>query len=487
MLNFAESDSTAWTRDNNPEGLRLWWRVCGANSDGTPKADVPTYSLEGPSGTPDQFARLYGQLKMLYEQYGFRRFILNHPAGSMFGREFVIPNGQPHAGAKYFGGEDIPFNEWDALPQWKQQQFSSPAGVFQAFRLKHTDATFELYMGSAILDNTATLHMHANSETYPGTQTNLQPAPTGDTPEIRNCFNGSPLDWNSSGLPISRQYWIKRNTQVMPEISFDPRESAHLARLSDVIGPWIACGFKMFWLDAGVMSVCNGPANQHRRYGLDEICSDPYYMKHGVRFGGENIPAGNNHDLIETCSTGRTPYMELDGNIFDVPNGQWRFTNRPVWDPTQAPESECHYLVSTLIAPNGFTSFEQVGEARLRGYIATPYYAKWRDDFPNDEEHALRIVQRWYSQGTIPIADFNGDGVVNQTDIDDFNRAWGRWNENGSRTLVGDRKIVVFGMGDVNGDGGIDNKDQTVFMDAVSQAVGGSLGPTITFPCPIGL
>ena len=70
-------------------------------------------------------------------------------------------------------------------------------------------------------------------------------------------------------------------------------------------------------------------------------------------------------------------------------------------------------------------------------------------------------MKRWYSMGWIQIADFNGDGIVNSTDL-----SMGQAAIQQSLERIASNQTVwpiVYGNGDIDGDGDIDSFDNTYF------------------------
>ncbi len=72
--------------------------------------------------------------------------------------------------------------------------------------------------------------------------------------------------------------------------------------------------------------------------------------------------------------------------------------------------------------------------------------------YPDDSISNKRFEKwkRWYSFGMIQVADFNGDGLVNNSDQLDLYEAMNNWSPG---------EVTVFGSGDVNQDGTITYAD----------------------------
>jgi hypothetical protein len=480
---FPQSDHTKWTPENNPEGLRSWWRAEGQAQDGGPVADEPIDVDE--NGHPDQFEALVWQLEKLYTEFGVRRFILWIPAGSYFGYQKFLNN---NVNLPYFIGQDLPANQWYGMPAWKRAQFSSSTGKFQQWRAAHPSVKFDLYMGAPLMDDACTLHCRGGGKTYPGTLVNEPTLPS--SPRVRYVWTEHPTLANTR---VQANRWVVRNDFVNDSRAIDPRDESHIDRIYTIFNPWIQSGIRTFWLDAAAVRECSDPTNpvydfSRPRWGVHELAYAPFLINRGVRIGGEAFPTvDDNGQNVNPCDIRQIPYLGLDSWLYsrNNPDGTvdltWRYTGSfdrylPPPDNSFA-DTEPHWF-----AAGDISTFERLGEARVRGYVVSPFYNmyRWHNGILDDVS-MVRRVQRWYSMGEIQIADFNGDGVVGinphpQTGLgagtierDDwyaFHQYWNAYQDNvtnGGST----RPFTVFAMGDICGatygsppDGHIDDIDR---------------------------
>lgn len=457
-LMFPQNGSEKWTPDNNPEGLRGWWRKEGQRPDGGPVLDEPIDYNQNVH--PDQFEALVWQLENLYTNYGVRRFILWLPAGSYFGQLRFMNNS---VNEPYYIGQDFSSNQWYGMPAWKREQFTSATGVFQQWRAAHPSAKFDLYMGAPLMDDVCTLHAHPASKTYPNEVPGQPPLPS--EPRVRNLLIAGP---NNTRVAADR--WVVRNEYTTESRALDPRDQTHVDYMFTNLNPWIQCGIRTFWLDAGADRMCTNmtPAFDYRRprWGMHEFAYASFLSDRGVRIGGENFPTvdDDGHN-VDDCEVRQIPYLGLDSWLYsrNTPNGtvqDWRYQGNfarymPPPDQTVA-DSEPHWWAAGAVS-----TFERLGEARYRGYVTSTYYNlyQWAGDIIDDAS-TLRKVQRWYSMGKITIADFNGDGIIgeapggagsiNGDDVFAFNHYWNNCNDD---VTVGgtSRPFTVFAQGDVCG------------------------------------
>jgi hypothetical protein len=450
------------SHDLDPYGLNWWWgRFQRATAAGqTPIADedldrnsvrldsdgYPEYFVQNPdengdgvpdtNGKKDKWEAFEAHLDYYYEKIGIRRFILKLPGGNVIDQDFNV-------------------NQWQMMPAWKQELFSNYNSAFNVWRRRpdRQGAVFEVYVGGPIPLGLCS----------PCFRDNPNPLPSPPITPLFDARSDANLKWvvNCTGQAVSEQFvpWNQRHVDLMVE----------------ALKPWVDAGFKGIWLDAinENAKVPSGPtplpgerANAQRRRGLLELAYMPIFRNQQVRIGAETFPArwfpntGGNAATIDDCAVGYTRWFGL-GRVATTwdPNAQpptpkRAFHNNNDWFFDR---SKSEVLIALAAADRGSGiveapwSFDEIGEARRRGFVLAMYNTR------DQKAPTLGAMMRWYSMGKIEVADFNGDGDVNEADRQKFDTEFAISFANPTG------RLAVFATGDVYPDGVFDGNDQSLF------------------------
>lgn len=376
----------------NSRGLFTEWYAPGT-------ADVGT-DLDN-DGFKDETEFLISLMDKLYDE-GFRRFILQAPAGATFGRPYV----QQPSGIQLWGIQSFSMNQWGPLAQYKKDFFSNPLERWQAWIALRNQApdpqfhvTMEIYLGAPVADGTCTLCLTPNQ--WSDDESDPQPR---DVP-----FRVTP-DGNGGWIVDSEIFWVSGCGQRLEGQDFDPRRADHVDYVFANLMPWRDAQITRFWLDAG--SSNQDLPGRRSRWGSLELSYHPILRSLGCTFGIETIPTVNTLEVLDYCSIGKAPWMVVQSKAMRCPGdaevctaAQRDFYNS--WWFSRA-TSEVHMLVDV-----GDLTFNELGLARDRGFVVT---------LESDKNERYRdLIKRWYSMGEIWIPDFDANGVVNQADLDLFN------------------------------------------------------------------
>jgi hypothetical protein len=252
------------------------------------------------------------------------------------------------------------------------------------------------------------------------------------------------------GIPLFNAFWSEPFEATHDLFPLNPHFESHTAAFWREIKPWTDCGVRTIWLDASSSNTTTNP----RRWGALEISHNPYLRSQGIRIGGETIPTFSTpNQAVDDCALAVMKWLA---------NGQVIFTSgcdgtrprqiKPIYDFNRA-NSEVHVADS---CDGGGLDWEEWRAARARGFVVSMYFGKGMPQ--------VELTKRWYSMGTIVVADFNSDGVVNAQDDADAYAA--------THPTIADT-ITVFATGDINEDGAINETDWTFWQ--LYRA--GTLGP----------
>jgi hypothetical protein len=399
----------------NPPGLKPWWHPIG----------VADYPMDvNANSVPDQFETLLATLDDLYAE-GFRRIVLQLPAGAPFGR---MRPADPSAIVPLMGVQVFSMNQWNAMAQFKQDWFTDPDSSWGQWVRAHQSqpnpadrVKLELYMGSTIADGTCTQCVAPNEYTQLTAST-------------------IPLEFSSQGGIVYGSRWITPCAGVAKAIDFDPRNPDHVEYVLETILPWRAAGVTSFWLDAASRNA--NKDGERRRWGAIELAYMPGLRAAGVSFGMESLPVYNSNERPDWCTVYKMPCVTTQVQAMGPYNGTGqRFRDQWWFDRTR---TEVHYLHFDPVL-----KFQDAAEARRRGMILTLYSTA------NSVDH--EIIRRWYSMGPIWIADFNGDGTANLDDLALFDEVFN----------YSTFDLRVFANGDIDGDGLRTPADRVLFLEAM--------------------
>ncbi len=460
----------------NPNGNNSEWYIPHyANGGTTILADSPedsrspnpdnssdTVWVQGPNGVPDQFDSLIRTLKR-WREYGVRRVLLHLPAGVIGGKVSGYADGHDDdPNYAIYGGTTQSMNQFYGMPDWKQRYFRGedlqfpnhpPQNAWSVFMAAYPSdpMDIEVYVGGGIGKNTQGL----------GTEATVV---TGSQPTKISSFDrfiGTP----PNQIALYNDFWAtpygsNPGETAEPPYPIDPRATlpnglsmkANFDRFWRFTKPWYEeCGIMRLWLDTASENI---PLSS-KRWGSLEVSHNPYLTSLGVHIGGETIPTidigipPNTVEILDDCAISFMPWFAN----FEVVSAEDNATTHHRTWKTYAQTSlsrlntEVHLLDNT-----GHMDWDQYKYAREHGYVVGAYNA-----YATTGIKAAELMKRWYSMGWIQIADFNGDGVVNSTDLSMGQAAilYGRTHNN--------VWPIVYGNGDIDGDGDIDEFDNTYF------------------------
>jgi hypothetical protein len=297
-------------------------------------------------------------------------------------------------------------SHWWPMPQWKRDGFTTYVAPWIA---AHPDANFGIYINITINDP-CSLCQEGNPYT---TVTWV------DCASMNYCDHCPPP--GLVGVMPCRGYPDSHAP--------DPHSAADACTFHQNVEPWLSLGAKEIWFDFAAYPTMVP--------GFLEFINSPIY--HGrLKAGGEAVP-GTDAALMKKAAWAGTSGF-VDGQD---PNHTWTFnptvTEAGYWVQRNMMLSEMH----------GFLG---------RGWVI------WIHDL---NAPGAELAKRIYSAGVIhDIADFNGDGVVNSKDIDDFGKAY---SVNKDVTT----RCFNYVHGDLDQDGYVTWWDQNLFDMAYASSLTG--------------
>lgn len=438
-----------------------------------PWLDYPNgiaYLQAGTNSVPDQLDHLLATLDR-YWLDGFRRFVLFLPGGVPFGVQVAGTftgtdqnSNQVSIVQSFWGGHNQPMNQWQIMPQWKQVELQTrlnawldahqpvpapPSGWIDVAQIP----SIELYTGSPVGSDVNDPCVQSNLWS-PNVVLANQGAPPSQVNEPR--WVSLPTAWAYVGGFWSSLGSVVPITPCSGSSTFDldPREVSHLRYVWDALNPWKSAGINRFWLDAGSDNANVG--GRRHLYGMLELSYNPVFAQNNFRFGAETFPVVNNGNSVDECNAHRAPWFGL----LDVcatptgPNNSWSNYTFKNWTWSRS-------ATEAVLWVNYNSTYRQLVEARQRGYVL----ACANNDNANGRK-LTELIKRLYGSGWIYLPDFNGDGVVEPTDLDDW-----RWMAQVYRPANTNIGIASYGFGDINGDGHVDAIDESALMSAINQDI----------------
>jgi hypothetical protein len=490
------------TKAGNQFGLAGWWFgkhpqypsvLTDTSSDSKSIAfTAATHILipwaQYPSGVPllqsgsnsasDQCDYLIATLDRYWAD-GFRRFVLFLPGGVPFGVQYGGYFEQRDANGNlvgstvqaYWSGHNQPMNQWQLMPQWKQVEVQSRLSYWLSQhypvplpgeQIDPADIpSIELYTGSPV----------GTDVNDPCVQSNLW------SPNVVLANQGAPPS------QVNAPRWVSLATEwkyesglgqfgaigsIVPitpcagsaTFDLDPREVSHLRYVWDALNPWRSVGINRFWLDAGADNANVG--SRRHLYGMLELAHNPVFVQNGFRFGAEAFPViGNDGNVLDDCNALRAPWLGLldacatRTGIDSI--GEWTGYTFRNWNWSRSTSEAVLWV-------NHRSSYRNLVEARQRGFVL----ACANNEDPNGRR-IQELIKRLYGCGWIYLADFNGDGDVDLTDLDDW-----RWMAQVYRPAHPNIGITSFGFGDINADGYVDSYDEATLLTAINQDIFGT-------------
>lgn len=136
-----------------------------------------------------------------------------------------------------------------------------------------------------------------------------------------------------------------------------------------------------------------------------------------------------------------------------------------------------------LLTGRDVATWNVLGAARSFGYVLTVMNAGADFEGGNaDKAEVIERLKRWYSMGPIRVADFNGDGGVDNQDLYDFRAAYAQYRDDAPAPGP-DRPFTVYATCDLNQDGKVTIDDWNMFHDAWDAAPSypDGLGPVVDY------
>ncbi|MCK6476835.1 MAG: hypothetical protein L6Q35_08395 [Phycisphaerales bacterium] len=382
------------TEGGNYRGLQDWWYD---------QDDDPEYDGAGTL----VFTNLETRLTHAYNA-GFRRIILNLPAG-------MVRN------------QNMASAQWWSMPQWKREGL---ACVIQNWLASKPDTQFEVYGAFQINDHGSLCMSDNNAYTEPTIQAGAGCVSEGDPTEGWMYYpcGGANIAYSPSAFVHSDVCEFHTNHQ-----------------------PWQYLGITRCWLD------WSAPAANWSFFREFPYC--PLYAPgSGHHFlGAEAIPItddGAPPYPLDMARVAHVPAIAFHGSI-SVSNSD------KAWDVSSVAGSTELMVVVEHTGDNAtyFNVQHMFGVLAWtqRGFVLAgqgPFY-------PSDECEEItantltELFKRVYDFGPLDDArDFNGDGCVNQLDVDDFAAAY---------NLYKLKSGCNWAHGDVNQDNVVNPQDQLVF------------------------
>lgn len=448
----------------NPRGLSDWWWIDADNNKATLNEDVSVdvkqpsadYSairplVAGANGIPDQFDALIYRMEYFRRQ-GFRRIILHNPAGvqGVHKAKLIGPdaNGQSHW---QYDGTNQSMNQFHGMPAWKQEYFKTPTGKWQEYiqqwASNNPDAepgklSIEVYIGGGL--SPFSCEAVATTSTEPNPDFSSQPH------RVQSCVGLDPLL-----NPVFRLLWSQPyNAQGFVPYGIHPGVAAHMQEFTQQVFPWVNhAGVYSIWLDAA----SSNTSTQAYRWGSLELAHNPYLRSHGIRLGGEALPIidwvdqNGYHEIADDCAVANMKWLTNSQVVMRKPQGQPRYF-RPEFDFNPRQYSE----VLLFDNENGFT-WAEWKKARAYGYVVSMYEGTASSPNPS-LANQVELTKRWYSMGDIRVADFDGNGTVNQLDYDMAYEAI-----QASLNHPNDVLYTVYATGDFDNNGVIEELDWMYF------------------------
>ncbi len=452
----------------NPRSLADWWWIDADNNKATLNDDVavdvkkpsaqfdyirPLVSDPQGNGIPDQFDALIYRMEY-FRQQGFRRIILHNPAGvqGVKKAELIGPdvNGQYHW---RYDGTNQSMNQFHGMPPWKQAYFKNPLGKWQEYiqqwASSNPDAepnklSIEVYIGGGLSPYAC--------ETIATSSTELNPDLSSQPHRVASC-----VGIDEVGLPEYRYLWSQPyNAQNFTPYGIHPSVAGHMLEFAQQVFPWVNhAGVYTIWLDA---ASCNTPTQAYR-WGSLELAHNPYLRSHGIRLGGETVPdiywidQNGYHEVPDDCAIANMKWLANTQVVMRQPtNGPRYFKPEFNFNPRQYSE--------VLLFDNGSgLTWEECKTARQFGYVVSTYEGGASSSNPA-LANQVELIKHWYSMGSIRVADFDGNGTVNQTDYDMAEAAY-----QASMNHPNDVLFTVYATGDFDNNGMIDVFDWMHFQN----------------------
>lgn len=441
----------------NPHGLTPFWLDC--NDDGYltfPLSETTCFSMPlntgtGSNGKNDSLDHLIWLMDRAIAD-GFRRILLDRPAGLFFANDVTPP-----------ASEDIvPSSAYWTLPEWKRTMLSAPTNSLKewiaAKKVQYPTLEISVYLQYFIYDVPGT-----NDDGNPCVYTMYQ----ATTPDYTSAHEMEVVRQNFQpwiDIGITR-IWLDRATGPDVEANCGPsytsdtfvRDVLALQQSSDYLTP-VKFGYETFVLD--VPSCATSGVWQ-----AQQVVPDPVYSKKGAYIQSDEL--------------------FLCGDVFNA-NLAWP----EAWDLIAGDIEFDLWLGLRKCPAMDVRTLETMAAYRKHGVYAwydygveaSALYIVPETGLPFDPGYIpqLEHMRRVYDFGLVHCAaDFNLDGLVNSTDTSDFVNRYFAYQGCG----------VTFYEGDVNDDGAVNSADISDYFNLYFAAMGGTcpdvnLGPSVALPPP---
>ncbi len=446
-------------------------------------ADGGVYRYQ-PNGVPDQFDGLIRTI-LRWREFGIRRVMLHLPAGVAGGKYLGIDSGHP-TDLRYrkYGGATQSMNQYHGMPVWKRDYFQGglvqmgnfqPKNAWDEFLTAYCDPSdpdhvdIEVYIGGGIPVNSGD---NVNTE-----RTDLNyPSADPNPGYIDRLESYEGLD--DDGLEVRKFVWRDWNFTLTPPAPIDPRHSftfynaqgqpvnrhGNMSHVYNTISPWFSAGIRRIWFDTASENFSSASATDwghERRWGAVEFAHNPWIRTNQIKIGGETIPTfdvgpvGNTVEILDDCAVANMPWFATFQVIAyedDSTTGHRTWKN---YAKTHlSPNTEVHILDNTDHME--WVDFEYAREHR---YVVGAWNAY------GTHNKTAEMMKRWYSLGKIKVADFNGDSVINASDLSMANTAIDEGIAFHANPINNGGEVfpAVFGNGDIDGNGRIEEADRTLF------------------------
>ncbi|MCC6428042.1 MAG: hypothetical protein IT435_14630 [Phycisphaerales bacterium] len=369
----------------NYRGLQSWWY----EEDDNPGYEPPETWQES-----EAFDDLHFKLVEAYG-HGFRRIILNLPAGMV-------------------RGQNMASSQWWSMPEWKRNLFTC---LIADWLTEHPDTQFEIYSAFQVNDP-ASLCMKDNIHAVPTTMPGECVPPPSTSPNGQMFY---PCD--SSDTAYSPSPFVQTDVCLFHTTN----------------SPWQHLGITRVWLDWS-----HTHWTQFHQFPYCPLYAPGSQEHHFL--GMEAFPMDftdpDNPEIITNRAI-HCPAIIFDGHIPGVDSDQsWEVS-------AHADTTELMVLVNPNLAyfesqndgDSSFNMFDVLAWTQ-RGFVLACAGVGAIGVDP-ESPAALKMIEymkRVYDFGTLyNRADFNGDEVVNSTDQSDFNAAYALYSgQSGCNWVHGD-------------------------------------------------
>ncbi len=441
-----------------------------------------------PNGVPDQFDALIRTI-LRWRDVGVRRVLLHLPAGVTAGKFLGFDSAHPNDPTyKIFAGTTQSMNQFLAMPLWKRDYFLGVPRSMGNFQSRNAWDEFlaafcsnnnpdpmdiEVYIGGGIPVNGAGLDTERTDVNFPANDPNPG--------YVDRLVSYEGLDEDNE--EVRAFVWREWNGIVTPPVPIDPRHTftffnppnqpvqrhGNISHVYNAISPWFSAGINRIWFDTASENFSSSSPTDwghERRWGAVEIAHNPWIRANNVRIGGETIPTFDigtpTVEILDDCAVANMPWF-ANFSVLSKPHPT--LPGRLVWKAYAETTLSRNTTEVHVLDDTDKMEWHHFQYAREHGYVVGAWNAYSSGPFPKTAE----MMKRWYSIGKIKVADFNGDGVINNSNPNlpnDYTMAYDAIQRGkGYASSHNNQQIfpAVFGNGDLDGNGIINDDDWTYF------------------------